>query len=116
MKVNVIDALPAGISPGRHESELADVVRTAQRVRPQYVEVTADPLELIRLYKAMIQYRARHADANIQLKKTSTAFYVWIDESAESAGRRRANTKSVGPYRTEAVGGHLRPGGPRPSQ
>jgi hypothetical protein len=115
MKVNVIDALPAGTSPGRHESALAEVVRTAQRVRPQYVEVTADPLELIRLYKAMIQYRSRHADANIQIKKTSTAFYVWIDESVESSGRRRANTKSVGPSRTEAGGGHRLSGSPRPS-
>lgn len=102
MKAKFVESLPEGARLSRRESALAGVVRMAKAGRPKFVEVTAPRDELVRLYKAAIQYRLRHPDEAINLRKHGDAFYVWIGdanpedrEAAESQRKPRRNSRVV---------------------
>lgn len=52
------------------------------------VEGTAD--EMTRFYRSMVQWRNRHKETGVQVRKDAGAVYVWIDKEASSEGSRRS--------------------------
>jgi hypothetical protein len=72
----------------------------AKGAQPKFVEVTAPTSdELVRLYKAAIQYRLRHPGQGIHLRKHGDAFFVWIADEMVEPGSENKNSATGLPAR-----------------
>lgn len=75
---------------GARDSKCLDVVEAALHAPEKKVSVeSSDEKELDKFYKSMIQWRTRHQEQPVALRKDRNKLYVWIPEVGEIVGRRR---------------------------
>jgi len=88
IRTEVLDELPDKAKRSGRESVCQEIVDLAIAQTPKYVKVDSDDTaELTKVYKSMIQYRARHAArVKIDLRKVGDALYVWIADEAGQVG------------------------------
>lgn len=68
---------------GPRDSECMRAYQATKNAPTKQVEVQADDREEAeRFYKSMIQWRNRHRDSGIQVKKDGAAIYLWIEDEA----------------------------------
>lgn len=69
---------------GPRDSECMRAYQQARATPSKKVQVQTDSREeLERFYKSMIQWRNRHRDTNVEVKKDGDAVYVWIRDEDE---------------------------------
>lgn len=87
-----IEALPEFTGRrGPRDSDSFRAYQAAAQAKTSKVRVDGTPDELARFYRSMVQWRNRHRDTGVQVRKSGPAVYVWIEEPTDasaSAGRR----------------------------
>lgn len=83
-----IEEIPATAGRrGPRDSECMRAYRAASEApQKQVVVETDDREEIERFYKSMIQWRNRHRETGVEVKKDGPVVYVWIDESRAESG------------------------------
>ncbi len=72
-----------GYRRGPRDSVCLDVVSKLREDPTQILSVEGtDRAEVQRFYKAMIQWRSRHKELGLSLRKGTDAIYCWISEQS----------------------------------
>ncbi|MBI2764941.1 MAG: hypothetical protein HYX53_03415 [Chloroflexi bacterium] len=80
-----------GYRKGPRDSLCTQAVGKAQTNGTGIVAVESDDMdELQRFYKSMIQWRTRHKEYNVGLRKGRDAVYVWIIKDGENKLPKKA--------------------------
>jgi len=84
LQIKPVSELPkASGRRGPRESKCLQIVEEAQNASTGIVSVEipdAKEAELMKLYKSMIQWRKRHPDKKVGLRKDGPVLYVWVDK------------------------------------
>jgi hypothetical protein len=92
-----IEALPEFSGRrGPRDSDSYRAYQAAAQARTSKVRVDGTPDELARFYRSMVQWRNRHKDTGVQVRKDGAAVYVWIEQANDplaNAGRRGAGRR-----------------------
>lgn len=81
---------------GPRDSDSYRAYQAAAQAKTSKIRVDGTPDELARFYRSMVQWRNRHKDTGVQVRKDGPAVFVWIqqgDEGASSSGRRGASRR-----------------------
>lgn len=85
-----IDQLPEFTGRrGPRDSDSYRAYQAAAQAKTSKIRVDGTPEELARFYRSMVQWRNRHRDTGVQVRKDGAAVYVWIDKGEDSNGSRR---------------------------
>lgn len=86
-----IDQLPEFTGRrGPRDSDSYRAYQSAASSKTGKIRVDGTSEELTRFYRSMVQWRNRHKETGVQVRKDAGAVYVWIDkEIASESGRRR---------------------------
>jgi hypothetical protein len=88
MQVDIIECLPDQAKRSRRNSLFNDVVALLKERPHEIARVShPDPDKFRKSYKSAIQYRRRHPELNLKLRKQGDLFYVWLAEPEESMPR-----------------------------
>jgi len=87
-----IEALPEFTGRrGPRDSDSYRAYQAAAQASTSKIRVDGTPDELARFYRSMVQWRNRHKDTGVQVRKDGPAVYVWIEQleaGAATASRR----------------------------
>lgn len=65
---------------GPRDSECLRAYLAAKESRTKKIEVVGNPPKLEKFYRSMIQWRNRHKDEPVQVRKDGNHVYVWVEE------------------------------------
>ena len=72
---------PSNYRKGPRTSKCLDLVMAAQSSGTGKISVRSDDAaELIKLYKSMVQWKARNKDPFVRIRKDRDTLYVWVPE------------------------------------
>ena len=71
---------------GPRRTACLEAVEAAQSSPSGIALIEGDLGEVTRLYKSLVQWRTRHADPPIGLRKDGSKLYVWLAEASLGAG------------------------------
>jgi len=71
---------------GPRDSECLRAYLAAKESRTKKIEVLGAPPQLEKFYRSMIQWRNRHKDEPVQVRKDGNHVYVWVEERERPGG------------------------------
>jgi hypothetical protein len=89
---------PSTYRKGPRGSKSSELVERARRSATGKVALTSsDPKELNTTYKSLVQWRLRHKDQGVQLRKDRDVVYIWFERRAHPPNRfYRADVDATG--------------------
>lgn len=72
---------------GPRDSECLKAYLFAKDAPTQKIEVKGSPEKLEKFYRSMVQWRNRHKDEPVQVRKDGDHVYVWIEERKNRKGQ-----------------------------
>ncbi len=101
-KIEVIDSIPDKVPEGAHESTTQMVLRELRDASTGLIQITSEfgPADLDRLYKTMIQWRARHKNSGLGIKKQGQTVYFWRIGRKEGVSSKPDLAQEQRPYAT----------------
>jgi hypothetical protein len=81
LQYRVIDELPEFSGrKGPRDSECLRAYIAAREAPTKTIEVIGAPPQLEKFYRSMVQWRNRHKDEPVQVRKDGYRVFVWIEE------------------------------------